>query len=220
MSDIDKTGQLSNSESKSQEAFAQTVTKDCSICLKQRCSKGRDCYPDVNSGIMNQYKEAENLKISRAAAAIEAKHYQEATRLEEIKLFAEKMGYTKLGIATCSGLISEAQMIAAYLKKNFEVFVVICKNGGLLKNSLELQQVEAGKDEVMCNPIGQAVFLNQQQTDLNIICGLCVGHDMLFTKNSAAPVTTIIVKDRVLGHNPAAVLYSSYYRRKVLDLWK
>jgi len=209
-----------NFEQEVSESTDQTIRKDCSICFKQRCRKGKDCYPDINSGIMDIYKELENLKLSRASAAIEAKHYQEATRLEEINLFAEEMGYTKLGIAACIGLVSEAQMIAAYLKKNFEVFVVICKNGGLLKSSLELPQIETGTNEVMCNPIGQADFLNQQQTDMNIICGLCVGHDMLFTKYSAAPVTTIIVKDRVLGHNPAAVLYSSYHRRKVLDLGK
>lgn len=209
-----------NFEQEVSESTDQTVRKDCSICLKQRCRKGRDCYPDINSGIMDIYNETENLKVSRASAAIESIYYHKATRLEEIKLFADKMGYTKLGIATCIGLISEAQMIAAYLKKNFEVFVVICKNGGLLKSSLALQQIKAETNEVMCNPIGQAVFLNKQQTDMNIICGLCVGHDMLFTQYSAAPVTTIIVKDRVLGHNPAAVLYSSYHRKKVLDLWK
>jgi len=211
---------MENSDNQARETASEPIGKDCSICLKQRCRKGRDCYPDVNSDIMDKYHEDENLKLSRASAAIEAKYYQEATRLEEIKLFAEEMGYTKLGIATCIGLISEAQMIAAYLKNNFEVFVVICKNGGLLKSTLDLPPIKAGTNEVMCNPIGQAVFLNRQQTDMNIICGLCVGHDMLFTKYSDAPVTTIIVKDRVLGHNPAAVLYSSYYRRKVLDLWK
>jgi uncharacterized metal-binding protein len=42
-----------------------------------------------------------------------------------------------------------------------------------------------------------------------------VGHDALFTRHSQAPVTTLITKDRVLGHNPAAALYTSnfYYKR-------
>ena len=45
--------------------------------------------------------------------------------------------------------------------------------------------------------------------------GLCVGHDMLFNKHSKAPVTTLVVKDRVTGHNPVAVLYGQnfYYKR-------
>ena len=50
---------------------------------------------------------------------------------------------------------------------------------------------------------------------MNIIVGLCVGHDMLFAKYSDAPVTTLVGKDRVTGHNPAAVLYGQnfYYKR-------
>ncbi len=207
-------------ENKLPEIHGQKVEKDCSICLKQRCRKGRNCYPDINEAIIDKYEEEENLKISKAAAAVEAQYYQVATRLEEIKFFAQEMQYTRIGIASCIGLISEAQMVAADLKMNFDVFMVSCKNGGILKSNLNLQQIEAGVEEVMCNPIGQAAFLNQHQTDMNIICGLCIGHDMLFTKYSVAPVTTFIVKDRVLAHNPAAVLYSSYNRRKVLNSWK
>ena len=66
----------------------------------------------------------------------------------------------------------------------------------------------------MCNPVGQADLLNRAKTDLNIICGLCVGHDVVFTKISKAPVTTFIVKDRVLAHNPVGAVYCQYIRRK------
>jgi len=50
---------------------------------------------------------------------------------------------------------------------------------------------------------------------MNIIFGLCVGHDMLFSMHSKAPVTTLVVKDRVTGHNPIAVLHGQnyYYKR-------
>jgi uncharacterized metal-binding protein len=47
---------------------------------------------------------------------------------------------------------------------------------------------------------------------MNLIVGLCLGHDILFTMNSKAPVTTLIVKDRMLGHNPVIALYSNYHR--------
>ena len=69
----------------------------------------------------------------------------------------------------------------------------------------------------MCNPIGQAMFLNEAKTDFNIILGLCVGHDSLFIKYSEAPVTVFAVKDRVLGHNPLAAIYQaeSYYKDKL-----
>jgi uncharacterized metal-binding protein len=48
--------------------------------------------------------------------------------------------------------------------------------------------------------------------------GLCVGHDSLFTKHSEAPVTTLVVKDRVLGHNPVSALYTvASYSAHLLD---
>ena len=67
----------------------------------------------------------------------------------------------------------------------------------------------------MCNPIFQAKRLNREGTELNIVVGLCVGHDSLFYRYSDALVTTLVAKDRVTGHNPAAVLYQldSYYKR-------
>ncbi len=71
--------------------------------------------------------------------------------------------------------------------------------------------------EAGCNPIVQAEILKSEDTDLNIIVGLCVGHDIQFTSNSAAPVTTLIVKDRLTGHNPFSTLYSGYHHPR---LWK
>jgi uncharacterized metal-binding protein len=63
--------------------------------------------------------------------------------------------------------------------------------------------------------VAQAMLMNNAKTDMNIIVGLCVGHDMLFSKYSNAPVTTLVVKDRVTGHNPVSVLYGQnfYYKK-------
>jgi uncharacterized metal-binding protein len=67
----------------------------------------------------------------------------------------------------------------------------------------------------MCNPIFQANCLNEEQTDFNVLLGLCVGHDSLFFKYAEAPTTVLAVKDRVTGHNPLAAIYlvDSYYRK-------
>jgi len=61
------------------------------------------------------------------------------------------------------------------------------------------------------------LFLNKSKTDLNILLGLCVGHDSLFIKYSDAPITVLAVKDRVMGHNPLAAVYLSngYYKKKL-----
>ena len=66
----------------------------------------------------------------------------------------------------------------------------------------------------MCNPIIQAKLLKKEKTDINIVMGLCVGHDSLFYKYSEAITTTLVVKDRLLGNNPVAALNNikSYYK--------
>lgn len=63
----------------------------------------------------------------------------------------------------------------------------------------------------------QALLLNEAKTDLNILMGICVGHDALFCKYSDAPVTTFATKDFLAGNNPCAVLYTaqSCYRKKL-----
>lgn len=74
-----------------------------------------------------------------------------------------------------------------------------------------LDKLSSDDYKAICNPICQALVLNKEQTDLNIILGLCIGHDILFTKHSQAPVTTLAVKDRGLAHNPLGAIYSNYY---------
>jgi len=68
----------------------------------------------------------------------------------------------------------------------------------------------------MCNPIAQAQLLNKAGTQLNIVLGLCVGHDSMFYKYSDAMVTTLVAKDRVTGHSPAAAIYcsESYFKTR------
>jgi uncharacterized metal-binding protein len=66
--------------------------------------------------------------------------------------------------------------------------------------------------------IAFAKLLNRAETDMNVIVGLCVGHDMLFSKYSEAPVTTMVVKDRVTGHNPVSVLYGQNFYHKRLQV--
>jgi uncharacterized metal-binding protein len=53
---------------------------------------------------------------------------------------------------------------------------------------------------------------------MNVVVGLCIGHDINFIKYSKAPTTVLVVKDRVTTHNPAAVLYSRYYKNKYFDI--
>ena len=56
----------------------------------------------------------------------------------------------------------------------------------------------------------QAKLLNKHKVDLNVVIGLCVGHDGLFYRYAEGLTTTLITKDRITGHNPAAPLYTAY----------
>ena len=141
-------------------------------------------------------------------------------RVEEIAQFAKKMDYRKLGIAFCSGLKREAEILTNILEnRGFEVVSVCCKCGAVPKERIgitEEQKIKGpGSWESMCNPISQAEILNSESTDFNIIVGLCVGHDSLFFKYADAPTTVLVAKDRVFGHSPASALYlsGSYYRK-------
>lgn len=140
-------------------------------------------------------------------------------RLQEICEFAEKIGYRRLGLAYCAGLQAEASRLNKVLEDyGFEVVSVVCKVGCTPKEEIGIkdhEKVRIGEFESMCSPIAQAEVLNEACTDFNIVLGLCVGHDSLFFKHSKAPVTVFAAKDRVLGHNPLAAIYTlgSYYER-------
>ena len=52
------------------------------------------------------------------SAEIEAEFYCRYTRVEEIIEFSKRMGFHKIGIATCIGLIEESRIFAQILRKN------------------------------------------------------------------------------------------------------
>ncbi|UCH23905.1 MAG: DUF1847 domain-containing protein [Deltaproteobacteria bacterium] len=137
--------------------------------------------------------------------------------LETIE-FAHRMNYKRLGFVFCIGLTKEAEVVEKLLSaEEFEVVSALCKLGREPKETLGVrddQKIRIGCFESMCNPIAQAFVMNSANTEFNIVMGLCVGHDSLFLKYSDAPCTVLAAKDRVLGHNPLAAIYTidSYYR--------
>ncbi|WP_147539382.1 DUF1847 domain-containing protein [Anaerotruncus rubiinfantis] len=165
-----------------------------------------------------EYEKPEQHEFYIKASEIEAIGYGQWTRMQEIMEFCRNMGYQKLGLAFCRGLRWEAKVISRVLRQNgFTVVSVICKTGGIPKEQAGIVQKLGEGFEPMCNPIAQAALLNEQKTQLNIVVGLCVGHDSLFYKYSDAMVTTLITKDRVLAHNPAGAVYCAegYYKKKL-----
>lgn len=188
----------------------------CAHCGMNACYGGKDCAGNAYE-IKEIIQREENYKIMKAAAFIEGTYYMQKTRLEEIIEFCKIMGYKHLGLAFCIGMTEEARLLADILERNFEVTSVCCKVCGISKDELGLKKIREDRYEATCNPVAQAQIMNEADVDLNIIAGLCIGHDIVFTKNCNAPVTTLIVKDRVMAHNPAGAIYSGYHRKRIIS---
>jgi uncharacterized metal-binding protein len=94
-----------------------------------------------------------------------------------------------------------AKNLETRLLKEFEVLRVDCK---LCR--IPAEDLVEGARGISCNPVGQAKVLAAAGTELNIVLGLCVGHDLIFARHSSAPTTTLVVKDRVHQHNPIEAL--------------
>ena len=200
----------------------------CVDCGVINCDVQDRTYPDfcltthMDKNILQEalqaYDEGSNRQIMQTAAQVEYDGYLKWCRVQETIEFAKRMNYHKIGIATCVGLIQETRIVTKILRSHgFEVFGIACKAGAIPKVDMGIDGRCSEIGVNSCNPILQAKMLNAQQTDLNIVMGLCVGHDSLFYNYSVAPATTLVVKDRVLGHNPVAALYTSqsYYKKKL-----
>ncbi|MBU4564842.1 MAG: DUF1847 domain-containing protein [Desulfarculus sp.] len=177
-----------------------------------------------------KYDDPQLMEFARQASLQEAACYvnrdqrpyvlqPSKTRIQEIWEFAHRMGYTKVGLAFCLGLVNEAAKVEQMFKSHgLEVVSALCKAGATPKEMLGLgdeDKVRQGGFESVCNPVFQAELMNRAGTQLNVLLGLCVGHDSLFFAHAKAPSTVLAVKDRVTGHNPLAAVYLSdgYYAK-------
>ena len=181
--------------------------KSCVNCGVLNCAKRDKEYPEFCLTTNFDVKELEeikklyledeeNNKVSVISAEIEAEFYCRYTRVEEIIEFSKRMGFHKIGIATCIGLIEESRIFAQILRKNgFEPYAALCKAGAFNKTDIGVRK------------------------EYTTQVGLCVGHDSLFYKYTHTLTTTLVTKDRVLAHNPVGALYQTkaYYKKLMAD---
>ena len=198
----------------------ENIQLGCSDCRVKACHTLEGNYPEfcpslvlsetVLADAMKEYEDPEIRKAAIAAAETESENYCKMTRLEETMEFAKKIGAKRIGLAHCVGLLQEANIAARAFRKNgFEVIGIGCKCGEQKKAQIGISEACHNTGINMCNPILQAKYLNDKKTDLNVLLGLCVGHDSLFYRYSDALVTTLVSKDRVMGHNTVAALYQA-----------
>ncbi len=200
----------------------------CHLCATMECRRG---YPkgippycvatrfhDVVERTKTEYSAPDTIDIYVASGRVVANGYGKWPRIQEAIEFAKELKLSKIGLASCVALIRELAMISElFIGAGFEVISAACQVGRVSPRERGVEVDFKDFRGLYCNPIAQAEILNSEGTQLNYILGLCLGHDILFTRYSKAPVSTLIVKDRVTGHNPAVALYSSFHRR---PLWK
>jgi uncharacterized metal-binding protein len=118
-------------------------------------------------------------------------------RIQEIIEYAKISKIKTIGIAHCTTFTKQANRLNEILsKEGFVIEQVNCKVG-----KIPFSDLVPGYKKISCNPAGQAKYLAEKNTELNIMMGLCLGHDMIFNAKSKAPVTPLLVKDRKLKHH-------------------
>ena len=202
----------------------------CNICSKRECMSG---YPggipsyciaagsrQIIERTKTEYSATDVITLYKAVGKIVADGYGKWPRIQEAIELAKELKLNKIGLAGCTALIDEMSLIAElFIGAGFKVFSTACQMGRIPPEERGVDIDIKDFRGLYCNPIAQAEILNERGTELNFMIGLCLGHDMLFTRYSKAPVSTLIVKDRVTGHNPAAALYCSSHLLRLRKLY-
>jgi len=175
---------------------------DCTNCTyDKQCRNAETCLATSFDRDEVVQKYVEESKIVQAAAdLVDFGRAGTLSRLQETIAFAKKMEYKRIGLAYCYGMEKQVTQLAKIIRSNgLNVRPVSCTVGGIPQNQVN---PESAFCTVSCNPIGQARQLNNENVDLVVMVGLCLGHDILFQREVKADCTTLVVKDRVHNHAP------------------
>jgi uncharacterized metal-binding protein len=183
------------------------------MCADRKCFIGEPCW---NLGGLVAGITKSSRRMIDAALDVSQEKDRILCRVSELIYFGLEMSFSRIGIAYCTDLWEPAEILTGVLRRFFEITPVCCKVGGIAESEM-LGTSDSGDGPIACNPFGQAEVLNRAETQLNVIVGLCLGADCLFTSASHAPVTTLLVKDKSLAHNPIGALYSEYYLKEILQ---
>ncbi|MBD3164997.1 DUF1847 domain-containing protein [bacterium] len=214
--------EMDRSEHTDEKAQADGI--DCLACDDPICRRGGECpqlpaEPGVETDrLSNETADdtgpqrtftRENVERAMLDVAhdIHLEEERRLCRLSELVYFCLEMGYKRIGVAFCHELQGPADILTNVLRRFFTVHPVCC----MASRVTDQRRAADGNGASMCRPQKQAQLLNQCRTDLNVIVGLCIGADCVFTAHSRAPVSTLFVKDKALAHNPVGAIYSEQY---------
>ena len=190
---------------------------DCLACRDVKCLRGERCEL-VSLAIFSPAVDHKTDRMMEASLDISSEEERTLCRLSELIYFCLEMRYRRIGVAYCVDLQEPAEILVRVLRRFFKVYPVCCKIGGsVAPDPVMGPHAERGRKlarSVACNPRGQAEVLNRIETDLNVLVGICMGADCIFSRSSDAPATTLFVKDRSLANNPIGAVYSDYYLKE------
>lgn len=175
---------------------------NCTVCSQHSCRRLEPCGGEAFDRLeaLEAYKESSSQAIVQASAVLVDGRAGELSRWEEILEFFTHRGYRRLGLAYCWGLEGWAKALVQQLKvKGIPVSAVSCTVGAHSQTQINESSPLAG---VSCNPISQARQLMAEGVDFALQVGLCLGHDILFTREFKGDQTTLVVKDRKWAHQP------------------
>lgn len=227
---------MESTEVEEDKEFVAPACASCPFKLSDRlcCKPGGkhppNCptalHPEVTSRSLEVYAEPKTRLFAQKVAQTERDSYhidEDGTRMPikprimEIVDLCKKMNYHRVGLIFCIGLAKEASIVAKIFEAHgLEVVSAICKAGGVSKPEIGIPPEALlcpEHPESMCNPVMQAMLMNDAKVDFNVLLGLCVGHDTLVLQHLGAPATVLAVKDRMMGHNPLAAIHcaDSYF---------
>jgi len=162
----------------------------------------------ATAGDASPYLEPERAAVMHAADATPfTDDGRLRNRVEELVHYAKGRGLSRVGIAFCVSLLKEAQALGRMLEAaGLEAELVCCRVGAVDYSTIGLLKKHPEKFAAICNPVAQARLLNQKHVELVAQLGLCIGHDLILQEECDAPVTTVVVKDRALDHDPVEAL--------------
>ena len=187
---------------------------DCVACLDKVCLTNEQC-PRAWCVTLHDFPGGGKLgRLREAAMDIAAEPERILCRIAEVAYFALELECRRVGLAFCVDLFPEAETVRRVLGRYFEIIPLCCRIG--LPAQTGAQDENEAHAASICNAPLMARILNDAATDLNIAMGLSIGSDMIFSRLSVAPVTTLIVKDRLLANNPVSAVHSRYVLEQVM----
>jgi uncharacterized metal-binding protein len=189
----------------------------CISCAKTSCYRGdlegmpKTCPTRTEAEIAKDatpYREGDRARLMRVADETPfGEDGSQRNRVQELAAFARSRSMRRVGIAFCVTLIKEAQELARQLRaEGLETELVCCRVGAIDYDEIGLPKAHPERFAAICNPVAQARLLNRRQVHLVAQMGLCLGHDLILQEECTAPVTTLVVKDRVLDNHPVLAL--------------